>query len=108
MTAPIPTGPRGAPSAAAGDTDRRLRETARQLEGVFVSKLFEAMRATVPEGGLVDGGAGEQMFRALMDEHVAADTPAQWGSHGLAEALLRQLRAGAAAPAPEPPALPDR
>ena len=32
-------------------------ETMRDLEGVFVEQLFKAMRETVPDGGLVDGGS---------------------------------------------------
>lgn len=79
--------------------DRKLRETAGQLEGLFVQQLFKAMRETVPKGdGIVSGGAGEDMFTGLMDQHLAADTPNQWGS-GIAEALYRQMR-GQTAPAP--------
>lgn len=78
---------------------QKLRETAGQLEGLFVQQLFKAMRETVPTGdGIVSGGAGEDMFTGLMDQHLAADTPNQWGS-GIAEALYRQMR-GQTAPAP--------
>ena len=54
---------------------QKLRETAGQLEGLFVQQLFKAMRETVPTGdGIVSGGAGEDMFTGLMDQHLAADT----------------------------------
>jgi len=88
----------GQPNSAA-----RLRETAKQLEGIFVEHLFKAMRETVPEGGVVDGGSGEEIFSGLLDSHLAAQVPGQWND-GLSEALVRQLRsriqedAGAAAP----------
>ncbi|MCE2901260.1 MAG: rod-binding protein [Gemmatimonas sp.] len=72
--------------------ERSLRESARQLEGVFVQQLYKAMRETVPQGeGIVSGGAGEDMFTGLMDQHLAAETPSHWGG-GLSEALYRQLR----------------
>lgn len=75
-----------------GDSDTKLRETAKQMEGLFVQQLFKVMRETVPQQeGFVSGGAGEDIFTGLMDEHLAAETPNQLGS-GLAEALYRQLR----------------
>ncbi len=75
-----------------GDDDRRLRDTAKQLEALFVQQLFKVMRETVPQQeGFVTGGAGEDMFTGLMDEHIAAETPNQLGSD-LSQALYRQLR----------------
>jgi flagellar protein FlgJ len=72
--------------------DARLKKTAQQLEGVFVEQLYKAMRETVPQGeGVVDGGSGADMFKGLMDQRLAAETPTQW-AHGLAAAAYRQLR----------------
>ena len=93
-----------APPAGAGpgrptDPDQKLREATGQLEGMFVQQLFKAMRDTVPqEEGIVSGGAGEDMFTGLMDQHLAAETPRHWGG-GLSEALYRQLR-GSTPPSP--------
>ena len=72
--------------------EARLRKSSRDLEGVFVEQLFKAMRETVPENTLFDGGAGEEMFTSMMDSHLASEVPASWND-GLAEALYRQLRA---------------
>lgn len=116
--APAGMSPGAAPAESAGD--RKLRDAARQLEGLFVQELFKAMRATVPQGeGIVSGGAGEDMFTSLFDQHVAAAAPSRW-ERGLADALYRQLRgvgpvlapaAGAdpvaAASPPAPVVLPD-
>ncbi len=83
-------------------TDRTLRETAKQLEGLFVQQLFKAMRDTVPQqDGIVSSNAGEDMFTGLMDQHLAAETPSQWES-GLAESVYRQLRGRVSASAPQP------
>jgi flagellar protein FlgJ len=54
--------------------------------------MYKSMRSTVPSGGLTDGGAGEEMFTGLLDEHIAADTPQKW-KHGLSESIYRQLKA---------------
>ena len=68
----------------------RLARTAKQLEGVFVQQLYKAMRDTVPEGGIGSGGAGEDTFTSLMDQHIAEQTPGKW-HHGLAGAIERVL-----------------
>ncbi len=97
-----------AAAAARADTpgDRKLRDAARQLEGVFVQELFKAMRATVPQGeGIVSGGSGEEMFTAMLDQHLATAAPSRWEG-GIGDALYRQLRGtrfgegGASAPLP--------
>ena len=112
MIPPVTAAPSAATSAAArADTpgDRKLRDAARQLEGVFVQELFKAMRATVPQGeGIVSGGSGEEMFTAMLDQHLATAAPNRWEG-GIGDALYRQLRgihfsAGAAA-APMPAAV---
>ena len=84
--------PDGTPaSAAATARDAKLRKASQQLEGAFVQQMYKSMRDTIPEGGMFDGGSGEQMFTGMMDEHVAADTPLKW-QHGLSEAIYRQMR----------------
>lgn len=86
-----------APSTTAPTEEDKLRKSANDLEGLFVSQLFKAMRETVPkEEGIVSGGSGEEIFTGLMDEHLAAETPKHWGG-GISEALYRQLRKGLAA-----------
>lgn len=96
-----------APPPIAPATDRALRETAKQLEGLFVQQLFKAMRETVPQqDGIVSANAGEDMFTGLMDQHLAAETPNQWEG-GLAESVYRQLRGRVAATA-SPSSLPSR
>jgi peptidoglycan hydrolase FlgJ len=98
VTLPIGARPPAAMERAAerplGDdsADRKLRESARQLEGLFVQQLFKAMRETVPQQeGIVSGGAGEDIFTTLLDQHLAAETPTQWEG-GLAQSIYRQLR----------------
>ncbi|HEX6631118.1 MAG TPA: rod-binding protein [Gemmatimonadaceae bacterium] len=99
MTAPI-----GKAAPPPSSDAERLRQTARDLEGVFVEQLFKAMRETVPQGGgVIDGGSGEEMFTGMLDQHLSAEAPTRWQQHGLAEALYRQLR-GALGSSPEPDA----
>jgi flagellar protein FlgJ len=102
----------GSPAAAADTSEarQRLRQAVRQLEGIFVQQLFQAMRETVPKDGITDGGAGEQMFTGMLDERLAGLVPAQWDHDGLSDAILRQLQPHAAADdaAAHAPAAPTR
>lgn len=83
------SGPR--PAAAPDPEELRLRRVAQQMEGMFVQELFKAMRETVPKEGVMNGGAGEDLFQSMMDEHLAGQVPSQW-ENGLGAAIYRQLR----------------
>lgn len=84
-------------SAPAPDSqDAQLRRAARDLEGVFVAELFKAMRETVPQDGITNGGMGEEMFTSMLDQHLAPQAGAGW-SGGIGDALYRQLRGALAA-----------
>lgn len=89
--APTRTTPAHAPQDPDG-TGRRLRDLADQLEGLFIGQLFQAMRASVPSGGLIEQDSGQQMFNAMMDERLA-DVAAHRMTGGISEALYRQLQA---------------
>ena len=85
-----------APSAAAAvnavpDRLARLKDTSGKLEGVFVEQLFKAMRETVPQDGIADGGQGEEIFNGLLDQKLADEVPAQW-HRGIASALVKELQ----------------
>lgn len=83
----------GASAAGVGPSpeEARLRRASRDLEGIFVEQLFKAMRDTVPEGGVLSGGTGEEIFTTLLDQHVAGEAAARW-ERGLGDAVYRQLR----------------
>ena len=67
----------------------RLRAAASLLESSFYQELFKVMRQTVPEEG-ISGGAGEDMFASLMDQHVAEAAAAQ-SDRGIGAALYRHF-----------------
>jgi peptidoglycan hydrolase FlgJ len=84
------SGPKSAGEPGAGKL-ARLTQSAKQLEGVFVQQLFSAMRATVPQDGLVNGGGGEDMFSSMFDQKLADRVPQGWHG-GLNDALVAQLK----------------
>lgn len=90
--------------------EARLRAATRLLEGTFYQELFKAMRETVPEGGALDGGSGEEMFTSMLDQHVS-DAAALRSQRGIGQALYRHFtrslglgteEAGPGAAAPSP------
>lgn len=89
-----PIGLSATPPTGSDSRATKLRKAAQQLEGVFVQQLYKAMRDTVPQQeGIVSGGAGEDIFTGLLDQHLAAETPKHWQT-GLSDALYRQLSRG--------------
>ncbi|MEP6571518.1 MAG: rod-binding protein [Gemmatimonadota bacterium] len=95
MTGIMPTGGRNPTPNADGTLSKaaqleRLRTASHRLEGLFVSKLFEAMRATVPHEGLVEDVPGQDTFTAMLDERMAEIT-ANHSRNGVGESLYRQL-----------------
>ena len=76
------------------DDDARLRKTATQMEGLFVQKMFAAMRASVnSEDGFLPQSSAEDNFTQMLDEKFSEQVPAQFaGTHSLANALYNQLR----------------
>ena len=70
--------------------EARLRAATRLLEGFTYQELFKAMRDTIPEGGALPGGAGKEIFEALLDQHVA-QAAAMGSERGLGSAMYRHF-----------------
>ena len=83
-------GPGGLGSAPKSDPRAQLRGLAHQFEGVFLNQLFQAMRKSVPQDGVLGQAPGQEMFTQLFDEKMA-DEAARHMDRGLGEALIRQL-----------------
>ena len=73
--------------------DNRLRAATRLLQSSFYEEMFKAMRETVPEGGVVSGGQGQDIFQSLFDQSVA-ESAAMKAEGGLGEALYRYFGGG--------------
>jgi flagellar protein FlgJ len=73
--------------------DAQLRAATNALEGTFYQELFKAMRESVPESGLLDGGSGEDAFTAMLDQHLA-DVQATRSDRGIGQALYRWFTQG--------------
>ncbi len=98
-------------AAFAEDTSRaidaadpeQVREAAREFESLLVHQLLKSMRATIPQGGMMDGGYGEQVFGDMLDMEYARLGQGQ-GGFGLADLVAEQLGASNEMPAARPAA----
>ena len=75
------------------EKDAQLRAATALLEGSFYQELFKAMRGTVPEGGVISAGAGQEMFEGLLDQSIA-ESAALSSDRGLGAHLYRALQGG--------------
>jgi len=78
----------------AGDVQQRrqaIRQAAKEFESVFMYQVVKAMRQTVASGGLIEKGAGEEVFEGMLDEEWAKRLSARGGPSSLSEVLYRQL-----------------
>lgn len=90
---------------ALGDLKRQAREgtpealaaAARQFEALFLQMVLKSMRDATPSNGLTDSDQ-TRMYQSLLDQQLAQNLTQQKGT-GLAQALIRQLGANAAASA---------
>ena len=69
--------------------EARLRAATSLLEGTFYQELFKVMRETVPDGGF-GGGAGEEVFSSMLDQHLADEAAGQT-ERGIGAALYRHF-----------------
>jgi|GEM_PF-512778 len=69
---------------------KRLAEVCQQFESLFVFQMLQAMRATVPEGGLFGTSMGQSVYKSMLDEQYAL-AMAKTGSMGIAKAMYDRL-----------------
>jgi flagellar protein FlgJ len=83
-------GPAGLTAAPRPDPRVQLRRMAHELEGVFLNQLFQAMRASVPQDGLIEAAPGQELITSMLDERLA-NQAAERTHGGIGEALYRQM-----------------
>lgn len=78
-------------SLTAGKDPQKLKQACAEFESLFLNYLLKSMRASVPEGGLIDQTEESKMFKAMLDEKMADEISAS-GGLGLGEILYRKLK----------------
>jgi flagellar protein FlgJ len=69
---------------------RRLRDTASEVESIFLSHMLKTMRQASGIGGTLLSGTGQRVYREMMDEQLGRAL-AKGGGIGLADMLIRDV-----------------
>ncbi|NLX63990.1 MAG: flagellar biosynthesis protein FlgJ [Clostridiaceae bacterium] len=70
---------------------KKLKEACDQFEAIMLQMLYKQMKATVPEGGLMEKSTARAMFEDMLDEALMEKS-----SHrgiGISDMMYRQLSA---------------
>ncbi len=70
--------------------EKKLKQTCRDLESLFVSMMFKQMRNTVQKSDLFRGGFAEDMYEDMLLDKYAEEVSKGNGT-GLGDILYRQL-----------------
>jgi flagellar protein FlgJ len=70
--------------------NKKMYDAALDFESIFVYQLLEAMDKTVEKSGFIDGGAGEKIFKSMLNEEYAKNISKQQ-NFGLADTIYQQL-----------------
>ncbi len=70
---------------------QELEKSAKEFEGVFLNTLLKAMRQTVPENDLFNGGGATKFYRQMHDAEIAKTLATGHSGMGIADMIVRQL-----------------
>ena len=79
-------------ASAKKQTNEELMDAAQQFEALFIQQMLSAMRDTVPESDLLDGGFAQEVYEGMLDQEYS-DQMAKTGSFGLADKIYEQFTA---------------
>ncbi|MGM0420227.1 MAG: rod-binding protein [Bacillota bacterium] len=57
----------------------------------FKQQMFKSMRNTIPDGGIIDGGYGEEVFTEMFDEEISKAGASQDLFKDLNRSIYNQL-----------------
>ncbi len=62
--------PLSAPGVKALD-EGKLKKACEDFESIFISKMLQVMRQSIPKSGLLDGGSQGETYLSLFDEELS-------------------------------------
>ena len=70
--------------------EEKLMQSCRELESVFLSKVMETMRASIPRSEFITRSFAEETFESMLYDEYAREISKN-GSIGIAEMIYKQL-----------------
>ncbi|MDD2586459.1 MAG: rod-binding protein [Syntrophomonadaceae bacterium] len=77
-------------SAVKEKNEQKLYKACQDLEGVFINKVLESMKNTIPYSDFVNRGFATETFESMLFQEYAQEI-SQTKSLGIADILFRQL-----------------
>lgn len=81
-----------APAEPAPESERRLREAARDFEALLIGQILESFRSEIEEGCLAGGGSATATTMLEFAEQQLAQVLSRQGGLGLHEIIVQGLR----------------
>lgn len=72
-------------------TLKKLRDSTREFEAMYIYEAYKSMRKTIPDGGLIRKSSGEKMFQEMLDMEMARSAASGEGM-GIGRAMFDQLK----------------
>lgn len=70
--------------------DKKLRDTCKDFEAMYLNLMYTKMRETVPDNPLFGSSNGEKIIQSMMDTELTKQM-ANAGGVGLADMMYKQL-----------------
>ena len=79
-------------SAYTEKDDKKLKETCKEFESLFISMMMKEMRKTVPESELLSSSFATDTYQEMFDEEISKSA-SKGNGIGIADAMYRQISA---------------
>ncbi len=76
---------------AADSEDRKLKDSCKDFEAIYIGLMLKSMRATVPEDSLFGSSNQKEVFQSMFDQEIAKDIAHSKKPFGLGEMLYKKL-----------------
>ena len=76
--------------AKAPASKKDIEKAAKDFESFFAYYLLKVMRESVPKGGVLNSGMGENVYNSLIDENIAEGISSR-GGLGLSDLIIKQM-----------------
>ncbi len=70
---------------------KKLRDSTREFEAMYIFEAYKSMRKNIPDNGLIKKSSGEKIFQEMLDMEMARSAASGKGM-GLGEAMYEQLK----------------
>lgn len=71
--------------------DKKLRESTREFEAMYIFEVYKSMRKSIPESGLIEKSFSTKMYQEMIDMEMAKTTSSGEGM-GIGKAMYEQLK----------------